>query len=114
MLLDRACAGGGWISGNSVVYPVPLRPHVEATAIALLALRDEPGSEIVKAGLNWLESRATEIQAVSSLSWCILTLFAYQRQIQPLKRKLAAIVGDGTTIRNTATLASALLALRCD
>ena len=36
MLLDRACVDGGWNSGNSVVYGVPLRPHVEATAIALL------------------------------------------------------------------------------
>ena len=41
MLLDRACVDGGWNSGNSVVYGVPLRPHVEATAIALLALQDE-------------------------------------------------------------------------
>jgi hypothetical protein len=32
MLLDRACVDGGWNSGNSVVYGVPLRPHVEATA----------------------------------------------------------------------------------
>lgn len=31
MLLDRACMGGGWNSGNRVVYGVPLRPFVEAT-----------------------------------------------------------------------------------
>jgi hypothetical protein len=36
MLLDRACVDGGWNSGNSIVYRVPLRPHVEATAIANL------------------------------------------------------------------------------
>ncbi|HLJ13963.1 MAG TPA: prenyltransferase/squalene oxidase repeat-containing protein [Bryobacteraceae bacterium] len=41
MLLDRACVAGGWNAGNSVVYGVPLRPHIEATAIALLALQDE-------------------------------------------------------------------------
>jgi hypothetical protein len=34
MLLDRVCIGGGWNSGNNVVYGVALRPHVEATAIA--------------------------------------------------------------------------------
>jgi len=45
MLLDRACVDGGWNSGNSVVYGVPLRPHVEATAIALLALQDERRTE---------------------------------------------------------------------
>jgi hypothetical protein len=54
-----------------------------------------------------------DIEAVSSLSWCILTLFVYQRPIEKPKRRLAAIVGDGSTIRNNATLATALLALRC-
>jgi hypothetical protein len=113
MLLDRVCVGGGWNSGNSVVYGVPLRPHVEATAIALLALQEEPRSEIIQASLNWLESRADDIEAVSSLSWCILTLFVYHRPIEQMKRRLATIVADGSAIRNNATLATALLALRC-
>jgi len=39
MLLDRVCIGGERNSGNNVVYGVALRPHVEATAIALLALQ---------------------------------------------------------------------------
>ncbi len=113
MLVDRACVGGGWNSGNSVVYGVPLPAHVEATAIALLALQDEPRTEIVEESVHWLESRATEITAVSSLSWCILALFVYQRRIEALKRRLAAIVDDGSTIRDNAALATALLALRC-
>ena len=113
MLLDRACVGGGWNSGNSIVYGVPLPAHVEATAVALLALQDEPRGGIVQASVNWLESRVDEIDAVSSLSWCILTLFVYQRRIDNLKQRLAAIVGDGSTIRSSATLATALLALRC-
>jgi hypothetical protein len=52
MLLDRACVGGGWNSGNSVVYGVPLPAHVEATAIALLALQDEPRAEIVQESVH--------------------------------------------------------------
>jgi hypothetical protein len=39
MLLDRACPEGGWNAGNGVVYGVPLRPHIDATALALAALR---------------------------------------------------------------------------
>ena len=113
MLLDRACVGGGWNSGNGVVYGVPLPAHVEATAIALLALQDEPRREIVRASVDWLESRAAGINAVSSLSWCILTLFVYQRRTAELKRRLAAIVDDGSTIRDNAALATALLALQC-
>lgn len=79
MLFDRPCVGGGWNSGNSVVYGVPLRPHVEATAIALLALQDEPRGEIVEASMKWLESRAADIESVSSLSWSILARRFVQR-----------------------------------
>ena len=39
MLLDRARPKGGWNAGNGVVYGVPLRPHIDATALALAALR---------------------------------------------------------------------------
>jgi hypothetical protein len=113
MLLDRACVGGGWNSGNSIVYGVPLRPHVEATANALLALQDEPRGEIVQASVKWLESRAAHIEAVSSLSWCILALFAYQRPIEELKRRLQTIVGDASAIGNSATIATAVLAREC-
>jgi hypothetical protein len=113
MLLDRACVDGGWNSGNSVVYGVPLRPHVEATAIALLALQDERRSELIRRSLAWLEKEAACVDSVSSLAWCILSLFVYQEPVGRLKDRLAAIVGDGREIRNNATLSTALLALKC-
>src|SRR5262245_11224747 len=37
MLLDRTCPEGGWNAGNGIVFGVPLTPHIDATAIALLA-----------------------------------------------------------------------------
>jgi hypothetical protein len=113
MLLDRTCVDGGWNSGNSVVYGVPLRPHVEATAIALLALQDERRTETIQRSLAWLKQQATVINSRSSLAWCILALFVYQESVEPLKNKLATIMGDGRDIRNNATLATALLALKC-
>ncbi len=113
MLLDRACVDGGWNSGNSVVYGVPLRPHVEATAIALLALQDEQRTEMMQKSLSWLRQNAASIDSVSSLAWCILSLFVYQEPIGGLKNRLATIVGDGRDIRNNATLATAILALKC-
>jgi hypothetical protein len=113
MILDRACPGGGWNEGNSVVYGVPLRPHVDATAIALLALQDEERTSAVQAGLNWLKSESARIDSAESLAWCILTLFVYQERIGDLKSRLSAIVGNGSNIRNNATLATALLALKC-
>ncbi len=113
MLLDRACVDGGWNSGNSLVYGVPLRPHVEATAIALLALQDEQRTEMVQKSLSWLRQNAASVDSVSSLAWCILTLFVYQEPIGGLRNRLAAIIGNGRDIRNNATLATAILALKC-
>ena len=113
MLLDRACVGGGWNSGNSVVYGVPLRPHIEATAIALLALQDERRSELIQRSLVWLKKEADSVDSVSSLAWCILSLFVYQESVEALKNRLATIMGDGRDIRNNATLATGILALKC-
>ena len=113
MLLDRACVAGGWNSGNSVVYGVPLRPHVEATAIALLALQDERRTKMIQKSLSWLRQNAASIDSASSLAWCIISLFVYQEPVGGLKNRLATIIGDGCDIRNNATLATALLALKC-
>lgn len=113
MLLGRVCVGGGWNSGNSVVYSVPLPAHVEATAIALLALQDETPSPAIQASLGWLKQRSATIESVESLAWCILSLFVYQEPVDHLKTKLAVLIGDGREIRNNATLATALLALKC-
>jgi hypothetical protein len=113
MLLDRTCVDGGWNSGNSVVYGVPLRPHVEATAIALLALQDERRTEMIQKSLSWLGQNAGGIDSVSSLAWCILSLFVYQEPVGELKNRLAAMLGDGRDVRNNATLATAILALKC-
>jgi hypothetical protein len=53
MLLDRACPESGWNAGNAVVYGVPLRPHIDATALALAALRFHYGLPVVRNSLTW-------------------------------------------------------------
>ncbi len=113
MLLDRVCVSGGLNSGNSVVYGVPLRAHVEATAIALLALQDEERTPLVQVSLDWLKQASSSIESVESLGWCVLSLFVYQEPVQHLKSRLAMLVGDGRDIRNNAALATAILALKC-
>jgi hypothetical protein len=113
MLLDRPCVDGGWNSGNSIVYGVPLRAHVDATAIALLALQDEQRSELIQRSLTWLKKESAGVYSVSSLAWCILSLFVYLEPVGGLKNRLAAMLGDGRDIRNNATLATAILALKC-
>jgi hypothetical protein len=113
MLLDRVCVNGGWNSGNSVVYGAPLPPHVEATAVALLALQDERRSTTIQKSLEWLRHSAAAVDAVSSLAWSILTLFVYQESVDQLKNRLLTMMSDGRDIRNNATLATAILALKC-
>lgn len=113
MLFDRACIDGGWNSGNSLVYGFPLRPHVEATAIALLALQDEGRNELIEKSLRWLRQQATNVESPSSLAWAILSLFTYQVPIQELQDRLSTLTGDGSAVGNNATLATVLLALRC-
>jgi hypothetical protein len=113
MLFDRACVGGGWNAGNSVVYGAPLAPHVEPTAIALMALQDELPNEIIRDSLAWLKHRAENLTAISSLAWSILSLFLYGVPVGELKRRLADRTGDGSQVRENAVLAVATLALQC-
>ena len=60
-----------------------------------------------------VEKQAPTVESASSLAWCILSLFVYQEPIQELKNRLAAMVKRRGEMRNNATLATALLALRC-
>ena len=92
---------------------VPAAAHVEATAIALLALQDEHRSVMIDKSLDWLKLRAVGIDAVTSLAWCILSLFVYQEPVDGLKNRLAMLIGDGKKIHDNATLAMAILALKC-
>jgi hypothetical protein len=113
MLLDRVCVGGGWNSGNGIVYGARLPAHAEATAIALLALQDEERTPAIQGSLAWLKRRSASIESLDSLAWCILTLFQYQEPVSPLQARLATLIGDGRGIRDNAILATAILALRC-
>jgi len=114
MLLDRSCPGGGWNAGNSVVFGVPLVAHVESTAIALLGLQGERDHPVIREGMEWLEKQVVTEQGIASLSWTVLCLAAYGRDFSSIRRILAERLNDASQLpSNTATLALALLALRC-
>ncbi len=112
MLYDRICPGGGWNAGNGVVYGVPLAPHPDATAVALLALSGEPLNDFIAASLDWLERRAESLLAPWSLAWTILALHAFHRPTQPWVDRLCTI-SQPAEIRHCATLAAVCLAVRC-
>ena len=120
MLIDRACPGGGWNAGNAVVYGVPLRPHVDTTALALLALRPLYHLPIVRNSLRWL-LRNAECPSAYSLAWMILASDVYKDveitvspAINLARNRLAPLVEDPGTIEDTSTIALAALALGLD
>ena len=117
MLLDRACMGGGWNAGNAVVYGVPLRPHIDATAIALAALRPHYEQPIVRNSLTWLLD-CIQCPSAYSLAWLILAVAMYREvrsEVRPAlvtaRDRLAALVDDPRGIQDTSTIALAALAL---
>ena len=111
MLIDRACPAHGWNAGNGVVYGVPMAPHLDTTAIALLALRGEYQSSSVTRSLLWLESEAASCQAPWSMAWSILGMHAYGLPASEAQKRLRRMILDG--LENTATLAVAAIALDC-
>jgi hypothetical protein len=112
MLLDRTCPGGGWNAGNGVVYGVPLAPHPDATAIALLALGGEQSNGAIASGLDWLERRTGTCSAPWSFAWSILALDAYGRPVEGLLARLCAL-SDKAFLADSATLAAVILAIDC-
>ena len=112
MLIDRACPGGGWNAGNGMVYGAPLSPHVDDTAVALLALSNATGDPLVESGVLWLDRSIQGLRSSWSLAWAALALAARGRQIESLLTCLMSIP-DLSSIEDTSTLAAVSLALGC-
>jgi hypothetical protein len=112
MLVDRACPGGGWNAGNGVVYGVPMASHLDATAVALLALHGEEVEDVINSGLDWLERSVVTCSAPWSMAWSLLVLDAYDRPVERVADRLSD-VSDRGLIRDSATLAAVILALDC-
>jgi len=110
MLLDRVCPGGGWNAGNGVVYGVPVAPHPDDTAIALLALRERGTDTVVQSSIQYLERIAPTLTAPWSLAWAILALALYGRPIDLIYSLLVATPGL-SSVDDTSTLALVCLAL---
>lgn len=119
MLIDRACPTGGWNAGNASVFGVPLDPHVDATATALIALRaagHEPEPTVTKA-LNQLLIRTKECTGAESLAWTVLALHAWRRhgaifrELRDRGKQLRRLMGDPRQIANNSTLALGAIAI---
>jgi hypothetical protein len=82
MLLDRLLPGGGCNYGNTWVLGQLLRPHVQPTGIALVALAGETDSRgRIAASLDYLDRQPGDRLGAASLSWAVLALAAHQRPV---------------------------------
>ena len=114
MLLDRACAQGGWNAGNSVVFGVELDPHPDFTAMAALALRNliQGRDGIVHRSLDYLVSRLQTSQSPYSLAWAVMALSAYGHEgADQLRRQLETTALQRIDALPARVLAIAALAL---
>jgi hypothetical protein len=111
MLRDRACPQGGWNAGNGTVFGAALTPHLDTTAIALLALSRAVEPEVVQ-GLNWLRLTCTECSSVYSLAWAALALSIHQDPSRDhCIQKLRRVLSSGASISNIETLSLAAIAI---
>jgi hypothetical protein len=116
MMLDRACPMGGWNAGNCVAFGVALAPHIEATAIALLALHntEAPRHRVVQDSLRWLSGQTRQCCGITSTAWAILALHAYQTNplvVGERRMHLATLLGTPDQVADNSSLSLAALAL---
>ena len=115
MLLDRACLGGGWNAGNSVVFGVALDPHPDFTSMSLLALRGRSPSQAdpIRLALDYLVNKLTSGRSTYSLAWGVMALSAYDdlRAEQLLHQLESVLSGSSAANLPPPILALAVLAL---
>jgi hypothetical protein len=112
MLLDRACPTGGWNAGNGVVYGVALKPHIDATATALLALQGWQESSQVQAALRYLASEAPRCPSPYSVAWAVLVLALFGgTSVDRTLAHLATLLPLAEQTSDVCTIATCCLAL---
>jgi hypothetical protein len=111
MLIDRQLPGGGCNYGNTRVLGQLLRPHVQPTGIALLALAGEPdeGGRIARS-VAWLRRSLGPQTTAASLAWGLIGLNAHSVQT-PEAEGLLKNASDRVMRRDRSHHKLALLAL---
>jgi hypothetical protein len=91
LLIDRLLADGGCNYGNTVVLGQTLRPHVQPTGIALLALAGESDSSgRIAKSIGWLRRAIGAETTSASLAWALLGLRAHGIRLPDAEAWLAS------------------------
>ncbi|MFM7150111.1 MAG: DUF362 domain-containing protein, partial [Gemmataceae bacterium] len=80
LLLNRILDTGGLNYGNRRVLRVTLEPIPTPTALALMALQDEPANELIEKSRGYLSREAEASDDVEHLAWSILALDALDHE----------------------------------
>jgi hypothetical protein len=110
MLRDRACPQGGWNAGNGIVFGSALAPHIDTTAIALLALTTGNDAAVAQ-GLDWLHRACMDCSFAYSLAWSAIASCTEIRALNHCIAGLDKAVSSTDAISNIETLSRAAIAL---
>lgn len=112
MLLDRACSTGCWNAGNGVVYGVALKPHIDATATALLALQGWQRHSQVQIALRYLATEAPKCPSPYSVARAVLALALFSgTPVKSTLARLEALMPLAEQTSDVGTIAVCCLAL---
>jgi hypothetical protein len=92
LLLDRQLPDGGCNYGNTQVLGRSTLPHVQPTALSLLALSAEPPNEIITRSLYCLETAWPRIRGLISLCYAALALSCYRTRPVDLEARISTEV----------------------
>lgn len=82
MLIDRQLPQGGCNYGNTIVLGQTLRPHLQPTGIAMLALSgEEDKSQRIERSLNYLSQNLDRQTPTASLCWSLMGLAAHGHSV---------------------------------
>jgi hypothetical protein len=111
MLVDRACAAGGWNYGGSNVYGQELFPYVPTTALGLLAMQDRAKDPTVQRALRWLQKDALTEPSAHALALALIALGVLRTPAPAVEQALRKHVADNASGLSVMGLATALYAL---
>jgi hypothetical protein len=91
LLLDRMLPDGGWNQGNKIVLGNTLRPHIQPTGLALVALHGESraGAHIDQS-IAYLEGVVSARTATASLCYAVLGAATHGIRLKDSEEYLAA------------------------
>ena len=111
MLCDRMCPGGGWNSGNPLVYGAAGEALAAPTVWALLALRNFPMLPQVRESLQWLENSIHQILGSGSVAIAHMCMEVYGRRVPSLDARLQTLFEADRFLDNLHVTALAALSL---